>query len=599
MIPPITLPPYRPNHRRAQLVITLFVTFILLDSILIAAMLLILNTLRLGDTASADQLLTLQATAQRLNLLGTIQIIAYIVTSLAFLFWIYRAYQNLTALNVRDQSYSPSWAAGGFFVPLLNLVRPYQIVSEIWAKSEPDLSRPATSTSPLIKVWWATFIIGSVLSRVADTSARGNATPDQLIWPMWLTLISIGLQIIAAISGSLVIKSIDDRQEQRLRSLRSFELPTETPRWNPAWFTVSIGLGMLIAGITLVQTPVTTAVIAEATAVTSPTPTPSAPITAQVTPELTRGRPLTTRAPRPTATPHTAADHLARSRRFLAGGVYSMAATELSNAIQDDPNNAELYYLRGISNARLNSPEVALRDFDKALELDSEYAEAYYERGLIHLSMENYGLAGKDFEKAIHLKPKYVNAYVGSGWTHYLSKDYSAALTDLNYAIKLDTKAIEAYHVRGLVYLDTGKFDPAVADFTRAIELEPDSAVAYNRRGMAYHARGDLVEALADFNKAIELKSDLINAYFNRGLVRAAQGNYSDALKDYNRVIDRYGDYGPAYVERAAVYGRQQHFDLAIADLEKALKLNLNAADRRDAEKMLADFKARRSGQSS
>ena len=580
-----TSPAFRSNHGRAQLVIILFAAFSLLDVMLIGALVLIVNALNLGAAASLDQLQTLQATAQRLEFLGKIQIIAYIVTGLAFLFWIHRAYQNLSALDTGDPEYSPRWAVGGFFVPFLNLVRPYQIVSEIWLKSEPDPLRPTVTPPLLIKAWWAAFIVGNVLGRVADTSTRGDPSPEQLLMPLWLTIISLGLQIIAALTGSLVIKSIDDRQEQRLRYKPTLDWQPDAPGWNPAWFTVSIGLGAIIAGATLSMTPTAVDVA-----------TLQADRTAAPTAEPTRSRVV---PPPPTVAVADGTDHVTRSRHFLDDGKYNMAASELSLAIKDKPYDPELYYLRGLANSGLDSPEAALRDFNRAIELKPKYAEAYYERGLIHLDMENYGLAGEDFETALRLKPKYVDAYIGSGWTHYLNDEYSSALSDINRALALDDEAIDGYHVRGMVYLDTGKFGLAIDDFTRAIKLEPTSAVALNRRGMAFHAQGDLAQALADFNQALDLEPDFIDVYFNRGLVKADQGSYAGAVEDFTRVIDEYPDWGPAYIERAAVYGLQLQYDLAIVDLEEALKLELDAADRRDAEQLLTDFKAQRRGQSS
>ena len=59
-------------------------------------------------------------------------VVVVLLTTVSFLAWIYRAHKNLKALGAMDLKYSPGWAIGGFFVPLLNMVRPYQVVTEIW-----------------------------------------------------------------------------------------------------------------------------------------------------------------------------------------------------------------------------------------------------------------------------------------------------------------------------------------------------------------------------------------------------------------------------------------------------------------------------------
>ena len=55
--------------------------------------------------------------------------IVVLLTAVSFLAWIYRAHKNLRALGATDLKYSPGWAIGGFFIPFLNIVRPYQVVS--------------------------------------------------------------------------------------------------------------------------------------------------------------------------------------------------------------------------------------------------------------------------------------------------------------------------------------------------------------------------------------------------------------------------------------------------------------------------------------
>src|SRR5689334_7274535 len=53
-----------------------------------------------------------------------------VATAVAFLIWFHRAHKNLPALGARELKYTPGWAVGGFFVPLLNLVRPADVMRE-------------------------------------------------------------------------------------------------------------------------------------------------------------------------------------------------------------------------------------------------------------------------------------------------------------------------------------------------------------------------------------------------------------------------------------------------------------------------------------
>ena len=53
--------------------------------------------------------------------------------------WTHRLYRNLEPLGFRELRFGSGWAVGGWFVPFLNLVRPKQIVNDIWRAGDPAL----------------------------------------------------------------------------------------------------------------------------------------------------------------------------------------------------------------------------------------------------------------------------------------------------------------------------------------------------------------------------------------------------------------------------------------------------------------------------
>jgi hypothetical protein len=81
------------------------------------------------------------------------QLCSSFMTALFFLLWTYRSYRHLSALSDRDLRFSPGWAVGWFFAPIMNLFRPYQVMKEIWEESDPGAgpSRPGERpVSPLL-----------------------------------------------------------------------------------------------------------------------------------------------------------------------------------------------------------------------------------------------------------------------------------------------------------------------------------------------------------------------------------------------------------------------------------------------------------------
>src|SRR5947209_8456564 len=57
----------------------------------------------------------------RQQAVGAAQVLLRLTTVVVFGMWIYRANHNVRALGARELRYTPGWAVGWFFVPILNL----------------------------------------------------------------------------------------------------------------------------------------------------------------------------------------------------------------------------------------------------------------------------------------------------------------------------------------------------------------------------------------------------------------------------------------------------------------------------------------------
>jgi len=85
---------------------------------------------------------------------GLRQLYAEVVAAAAWFFWQHRLVSGLLALDL-DLETTPWSSVGRWFVPLLNLVTPFQLFAHI-----DELLGSQVRT--LIRWWWATFLIGAV-----------------------------------------------------------------------------------------------------------------------------------------------------------------------------------------------------------------------------------------------------------------------------------------------------------------------------------------------------------------------------------------------------------------------------------------------------
>jgi hypothetical protein len=113
----------------------------------------------------------------------------------AFPLWFHRAYKNLVAFRGREGlRSSPAWAWLSFWVPFVNVWRPFQIGQEIYAKSGSDDEILASSRD--IGCWWVTWLVGGILSRYSDK-------------------LSSVLLVASAVFAIRMVRSIEGRQARR------------------------------------------------------------------------------------------------------------------------------------------------------------------------------------------------------------------------------------------------------------------------------------------------------------------------------------------------------------------------------------------------
>ena len=100
--------------------------------------------------------------------LGLLTLPAFILAAVVSAMYFYRANANLRSFGVRGLQHTPGWCAGYWFIPIVNLFKPYQVASEINAFSH--LSKRMKPSSH-VGVWWTCWIISNIVSRIENRLA--------------------------------------------------------------------------------------------------------------------------------------------------------------------------------------------------------------------------------------------------------------------------------------------------------------------------------------------------------------------------------------------------------------------------------------------
>jgi len=218
--------PYASGHLRALLTIVLLAAGAAVGLLSMVVNAALIGTLRSAGDPGAPYELGESLTEIMYVLITLLQVAIYIATAVAFLMWMHRAYRNLPALGARNLDTTPGWAVGYFFIPFANLVKPFQVVREIWHESAPTGEAresfggvsPRAGTPALVGWWWALWIIANIAGRVSERVDRAGTIESMLI-STWANIVSDGLFVIAAVLAILVVKRIDEMQEAKFREI--------------------------------------------------------------------------------------------------------------------------------------------------------------------------------------------------------------------------------------------------------------------------------------------------------------------------------------------------------------------------------------------
>lgn len=135
-----------------------------------------------GGVGVMDILSRYEASENFYDITGFIEIIVSVILAVVMILWMRRAYYNLSIHPMTYTEHPEGWAAGAWFVPFVNLVRPYQIVREIWEKTQQLANiESLRASSAIIGYWWAGYIGRVVLNQVSIRMLRNSGMDFEMV----------------------------------------------------------------------------------------------------------------------------------------------------------------------------------------------------------------------------------------------------------------------------------------------------------------------------------------------------------------------------------------------------------------------------------
>jgi tetratricopeptide (TPR) repeat protein len=175
--------------------------------------------------------------------------------------------------------------------------------------------------------------------------------------------------------------------------------------------------------------------------------------------------------------------------------------------LHETPNNATLYFGRGMDFMLIQDYENALNDINRAIELNPDLTIAYFVRAVIRSRQLEFN----PFE---------------------LQDTFSESPNQLNMR-ELSSSIIVPRQLE--ISAETLEREAILRDYERVLALAPNFFFAYYNMAEIFTQAQDYRAAIDAYTRAIELEPQFAEALFNRGILRLSIGETNDGLTDLRR----------------------------------------------------------------
>ena len=259
-------------------------------------------------------------------------------------------------------------------------------------------------------------------------------------------------------------------------------------------------------------------------------------------------------------------ESLEKIMEYMSEGDFSKAIKELNIIIENEPNNAQAFYMRGKS---------------AFIELQNEKYDNNLETNFIYSAIEN------DLNKCIEIDPSIIDAYRGLMYLNRVVKnvdkerEFAQILLEKSRQFSKET-SVDALLILASSYLNNGKnesdFHQAIGfydDFIKRVYIE-EGRMARFERGLCYYNLDMINKADAEANKLIEDFPMYDDAYFLKGIALSKLGVdsefFEDAIFFLNRAIELNNKNYNALYEIAEWHFEKGNYKKAIENYDKLLE---------------------------
>lgn len=161
----------------------------------------------IADSSEMDRLAA--SNDNRQAVISYVELSVFATTLVSFFVWLNQSNKLARAAGAQGLRFSPGWTVGYFFIPIINLWKPYQAVADIWKASKNPKGMGAAATGDIVVIWWIFFLVSSAASNAAFRLALKAEEIDELIRSGWVSCLSSGLDIVYYAITLVLVREIN------------------------------------------------------------------------------------------------------------------------------------------------------------------------------------------------------------------------------------------------------------------------------------------------------------------------------------------------------------------------------------------------------
>jgi tetratricopeptide (TPR) repeat protein len=228
---------------------------------------------------------------------------------------------------------------------------------------------------------------------------------------------------------------------------------------------------------------------------------------------------------------------------YAAQNHIEQAHARIDQAINSQPNNAGLHFLKGQVYGFERNAQGAETEFRRALEIDSNYLAAYSALGALFVNTNQQERAIAEYQKIVEHRPDNAAAYTLIGMLEMNRQNIDAAVDNYRKALAKDENAIFAANNLAWLYAVYGKgnLDEAVRLAQGIVQSNPEAPSFADTLGWVYYKKGLYGAAVEQLKKAVTIdeaaarRTNVLPTpvfHYHLGVALAAKGDKAGARRE-------------------------------------------------------------------